>query len=412
LDLKNNGDRIMALRIRRGTEAQRTGVTLEMGEVVWTTDYRQLWVGDGLLPGGYPVVGANVAGYGLSYNATSHKLEVAGLTTDDIAQGSNNKYFSNELAQDATATLFNNGSHTGITFQYDDTGAAINAVVTSEVTQDNVWSMFRDGTHSNITFNYIDNGNNAGVINATVTLDGVGIVNVQADTNPSLGGNLNLNSRNITGNGNISTTGNITATGALSITGTGLFTSTLTSNTSVSAPIVTATSLVTDAVLVPDTSAGLQIQTKKESSFSVNYYNGTSTSKTAITAGDSVGAISVKGWNGSSYEFAGALFATWEAGAVTTDNAPKSTVTIASGKGGADNQFASLDSNGIWLSPISKTTVYNAFSGNPIPSATTMGAGARAFVSDAQSSSFGFAYSSGGTFRVPVYSDGSAWYIG
>jgi hypothetical protein len=41
---------------------------------------------------------------------------------------------------------------------------------------------------------------------------GTGIVNVQADTNPSLGGNLNLNNRNITGTGNINITGTVTAT--------------------------------------------------------------------------------------------------------------------------------------------------------------------------------------------------------
>jgi len=41
---------------------------------------------------------------------------------------------------------------------------------------------------------------------------GTGIVNVQADAAPSLGGNLNLNNRNVTGTGNINITGTITAT--------------------------------------------------------------------------------------------------------------------------------------------------------------------------------------------------------
>ena len=362
----------MALRIRRGTEAQRTGVTLEIGEVVWTTDYRQLWVGDGLLPGGYPVVGANVAGYGLSYNATSHKLEVAGLTTDDIAQGSNNKYFSNELAQDATATLFNNGSHTGITFQYDDTGAAINAVVTSEVTQDNIWSMFRDGTHSNITFNYIDNGASAGVINATVTLDGVGIVNVQADTTPALGGNLNLNSRNITGNGNISTTGNITATGALSITGTGLFTSTLTSNTSVSAPIVNATTqlnvgtITSDAngvdVLV-DGTAPLSITgigTLQPSSgqvyFSIKAAKGTLAVPTTTAASDTLGGIAIQGFNGTDYKAASLIIAGWDSTATLTDTFPKSTLTLIAGGGGSTLRQATFNSNGVFYAPVIKVS--------------------------------------------------------
>lgn len=44
---------------------------------------------------------------------------------------------------------------------------------------------------------------------------GTGIISVQADANPALGGNLNLNNRNITG------TGNVTITGTLSVTGLG-----------------------------------------------------------------------------------------------------------------------------------------------------------------------------------------------
>jgi len=72
---------------------------------------------------------------------------------------------------------------------------------------------------------------------------GTGIVSVQADANPTLGGNLNLNNRNITGTGSItisgtiSTTGlganlnlnsrNITGTGNIDITGAATFTANL-----------------------------------------------------------------------------------------------------------------------------------------------------------------------------------------
>ena len=44
------------------------------------------------------------------------------------------------------------------------------------------------------------------------TLPASGIANVQADTNPSLGGNLSLNNKNISGTGNITATGTISAT--------------------------------------------------------------------------------------------------------------------------------------------------------------------------------------------------------
>lgn len=57
------------------------------------------------------------------------------------------------------------------------------------------------------------------------------------------------------------------------------------------------------------------------------------------------------------------------------------------------------------------TVVYSA-AGTAIPSAATAGAGARAFVSDATVNTFASAYVSGGANKVPVYSDGTGWFIG
>lgn len=52
------------------------------------------------------------------------------------------------------------------------------------------------------------------------------------------------------------------------------------------------------------------------------------------------------------------------------------------------------------------TTVAN------LPAAATAGAGARAFVTDATSTTFNAALSGGGANSVPVFSDGSAWKVG
>lgn len=184
----------MSLRIRRGTDAQRAGVVFDLGELVVTTDEFKLFVGDGVTAGGRNVA-QNLAGQGLSYNATTGKLDAATihLTTDDVAEGSNNKYFSNELAQDAVGAALTAGNlyNTGIQFTYDD-------------------------------FN--------NRITAAVQMDGVGITAVEDDVAPSLGGNLNLNSHDITGTGNIDITGSVTASvvlagdlnlNAFDITGTG-----------------------------------------------------------------------------------------------------------------------------------------------------------------------------------------------
>jgi hypothetical protein len=66
--------------------------------------------------------------------------------------------------------------------------------------------------------------------------------------------------------------------------------------------------------------------------------------------------------------------------------------------------------NGTLTAPgIIKTGVF--VSGN-IPSASAVGVGARAFVTDADSVVFGNTYVGGAANSMPVFSNGTAWYIG
>jgi hypothetical protein len=165
----------MGLKLRRGSEDARLTATIAEGEIVWSRTSKKLFVGDGETPGGFPVVRSS-AGYGLAYDTESQTLEVSGLTTDDIAegQGIDRQYFTVNKAQDAAALILTSGIHAGITFQYDELNSRLNA---------------------------------------TVELDGVGITDIVADTSPELGGNLNLNQRDVTGVGNIDIVGNIEAAG-------------------------------------------------------------------------------------------------------------------------------------------------------------------------------------------------------
>ena len=45
----------MSLKLRRGTNAQRTGITPAEGELIYTTDTKKLFVGDGSTIGGIAV---------------------------------------------------------------------------------------------------------------------------------------------------------------------------------------------------------------------------------------------------------------------------------------------------------------------------------------------------------------------
>jgi len=45
----------MALQIKQGSEQDRLAATPEQGELVYTTDTKKVYVGDGYQPGGWPV---------------------------------------------------------------------------------------------------------------------------------------------------------------------------------------------------------------------------------------------------------------------------------------------------------------------------------------------------------------------
>lgn len=86
----------MPLQIRRGTDAERLAMTqpLAQGELLYVTNDQRLYIGNGAALGGIQITG-----------------------------------YTNEDAQDAAAQLFSNGSHTGITFTYNDASASISAVL-------------------------------------------------------------------------------------------------------------------------------------------------------------------------------------------------------------------------------------------------------------------------------------------
>ena len=58
------------IQIRRGVEAQRALVTPDAGEPLFTTDTRELFIGDGATPGGLFVGGGSAVGFVQKYRGT------------------------------------------------------------------------------------------------------------------------------------------------------------------------------------------------------------------------------------------------------------------------------------------------------------------------------------------------------
>jgi len=267
---------------------------------------------------------------------------------------------------------------------------------------------------------------------------GSGIINVQADATPSLGGNLNLNSRNITGTGNITITGTLSVTGlggnlnlnGRTITGTGnidiagAIASSVTVGPAINAtstavaPAITSTSRNSPALhALSSINPAIRLEGITDGQFNVSRleidaFKGTVGSKTNTVAGDSLGGLYVRGYYNNTYIVAAGITSFWNQNAQLNTSFPASTLLFfANGNGNVSNVATFDGSAGIFNAPIVQTTVYSVI-GTALPSAATMGAGARAFVSDATVNTFATAYTGGGTNKVPVYSDGTVWRIG
>jgi hypothetical protein len=84
-------------------------------------------------------------------------------TTDSLTQGSTNKYFSDELAQDAVAQALASGTHTNITVTYSDEANSISLAAApgyvDEQAVDAVAAAIAAGTHTNISIAYNDSAN-------------------------------------------------------------------------------------------------------------------------------------------------------------------------------------------------------------------------------------------------------------
>ena len=140
------------------------------------------------------VTNAMLANSGVTINSQS--LSLGGtltLDSDNIGEGSTNLYYSNEKVDDRISVLIQNG--TGLSFTYNDSlGTFTPTVSLSSFDTDNL----SEGSTNKY---YTD-----------AQVQAVSINNVVEDASPQLGGNLDLNSSNITGTGNIDTTGNLTLT--------------------------------------------------------------------------------------------------------------------------------------------------------------------------------------------------------
>lgn len=380
----------MALRIRRGTEAQRTSVApFDMGEIVWTTDTERLYVGDGITSGGKNIL-ANSAGNGLVFNAVTQRLDVGNfnITTDDVPEGTQpgRQYHTVERAQAAAASLFTTGAHNGISFTYQDANNRIDATVSLSL--DALSDVVITGTPTTGYVLKYDGTKWAPAPDIDTDTD-TGILAVVDDLTPELGGNLSLNSKNIVGDGNLNftgnidligdgeTTGNITAPGSLEVTGTVIATSGLGANLNLNSYDITGTGNVDIAGSLSATGINTSSITSGSNDFSVNvnsseyiaqFYGlttGSSSPRIALraTAGNNVafpintspgarlGQYIIEGYADDTWKKAVAIYGVWDETADLTDDNPASSVAFITNNGTGVN-YGLFTSQGAFSAPV------------------------------------------------------------
>ena len=189
----------------RGYFSAGTGITLNAGQITNSAPYSDT-----------SVRAAVSAGTGLSYVQASGQFSLnAGidLLSDVVTSGANSPVsgqaliwngtswvptsipagYSDEQAQDAINTMLTAGSHTGISYSYNDNGNALSSTVslsgfsttnltegtnlyyTQERVEDAVNTLITAGSHTGISYSYTDNGTGAGSLSSTVSLGGFSI---------------------------------------------------------------------------------------------------------------------------------------------------------------------------------------------------------------------------------------------
>ena len=283
----------MPLQIRRGTTAQRLAITPLTGELVYDTTTGQLFVGNGTTLGG---------------------VTTTGISTEDAA--------------DSAASLFTTGSHSGITFAYNDAAGRIDATVTVAATGpfdgDLTGSVFSDAS--------------------TLLVDGTGGRLVGPLATSGLAADLDTDIFAITSN-----------TGTVIIAPS--------TRTSFGSSVLGVDGTVSIVRNTYSATAGFTFQQHHATADATNFLflrtRGTGLVQTAVLNGDDLADISFIGHDGTN-TVAGAAISVTVEGVPTVGNVPAK-MSFATNNGSSTAVRAELSAAGIW-----KTNTIGAFSGTTI----------------------------------------------
>jgi hypothetical protein len=271
----------MAFKIRRGTNAQRLLITPAEGELIYTTDTKKLFTGDGTTLGGVAVDTGTVAFSGIASDVTPDvdSTRDIGATGNRWAEGwFDNVYgaFTGALTGNVTGNL--SGNVTG-----NVTGNLIGNV-SGDVTGDLNGSVFADD--STAMLDAIQKRIKADVYSTAGTL--------LLSTNPAT---------NVVSNGDVVITDNVvTLLNGLDNIQLGTNTSALGVGLRIKSPVISNKAIETTSLTDGNNADSFEIQVSR----------GTLSIPTSVQQGDPLFTIVANGYDGSAYRFSSAMFANVE----------------------------------------------------------------------------------------------------
>ena len=228
----------MAIRIRRGTNADRITVVLESGEVAYTTDTKMFYIGDGTTLGG-TLIGPSAAG-AVSWGAITGTL--ASQTDLNTALGT--KVTGNTAITGATKTKITYDSKGLVTVGADATTADIAASTNKNYVTDAQQTVITNTSGTNSGDQTLANTSDSTSHTATLSATGGSIKLVE-------GSNITLTTTGTTADGIITIAstgggGTVTSVAALTLTTTG---------TDLTSSVANSTTTPVITLNVPDASA-------------------------------------------------------------------------------------------------------------------------------------------------------------
>jgi len=310
----------MAFKLRRGTDAQRLAITPAEGELIYTTDTKELYVGDGSTVGGVAVDTGTVSFTGVASNITPDVNNTRTLGTSGLRW--NNGFFTNVNAS-GTVTAAITGNVTG-NLTGNVTGNVtgnLTGDVNGDVTGDLKGSVFGD--------------------DSTVMVDGI-TKRIKADIYDTAGALL-LSTNPATdyfSNGSVVIQNNVvTVTGILDTVQIGVNDSANGVGLRIKAPVLTNKSIRVSALTDGVSSDAIEIEASR----------GTLNVPTILTQGDPIGGMTFLGYDGTAYRISSGLFASVEADSsnpVAPGAVPGTVGLFTTPDGGTTTFSAILDSFG------------------------------------------------------------------